>query len=172
MESNKVFFRGSCVMISFQDRVRSLIFAAVQCCRVDGIVLWKWLWMLWTQYRAQYSGQSVTCELSRNLVILCFAHQVVNYHYKQLSLEICVWHLAMYWNQFFFGVFQLKISFGNHFLLVLLFCKIFPYYISIAFSSNPVLRTIAISGESLWRPQLSHCVRVIWPILPDYVRMP
>ena len=41
MESNKFFFRGSCVMISFQDRVRSLIFAAVQCCRVDGIVLWN-----------------------------------------------------------------------------------------------------------------------------------
>ena len=73
---------------------------------------------------------------------------------------------------FFLGVFQLKNSFGNHFLLVLLFCKIFPYCISIAFSSNPVLRTIAISGESLWRPQLSHCVRVIWPLLPDYVRMP
>lgn len=70
------------------------------------------------------------------------------------------------------GVFQQKISFGNHFLLVLLFCTIFSYCISIAFSSNRVLRTIAISGESPWRPQLSHCVRVIWPLLPDSVRMP
>ena len=79
---------------TFQDIVRSLIFAVVQSCRVDGNVLWKWLWMLWTKYKTQYSGQSVTCDLSRNLVFYTSSCEL---SLQTTLIRDCVRHLAMYW---------------------------------------------------------------------------